>query len=389
MICFNHSSPSFLFKVRDHCHLTGKFRGAAHQTCNLQYRINAQTIRVPVIIHNLKNYDAHIILQSVKPHHGKISCIPMNSEKYISFTIGDVTFLDSCQFMMSSLDSLVKNLTALPEVEKFLQVQVTEEAATTLQNRDYRDDPFISPILNDTQQRELEKRKELMNRKGVYPYSYFDSLERFRETVLPPKDAFFNKLTDTPISDADYRHAEEIFTTLNMESLKEFHDFYLISDVLLLSDVFEAFRDVCMDNYKLDPCHFFTAPGLSWEAALKMTKIELELMTDYEMHLFMEEGIRGGVSTITHRYAEANNHYMDNFDETKPETYLIYWDANNLYGYAMSKKLPTSNFRWLSEEEIENLKIENLDKDASEGFIFEVDLGKSLQLFKIISITII
>ena len=130
-----------------------------------------------------------------------------------------------------------------------------------------------------------------------------------------------------------------------------------------------------------DPFHFFTAPGLSWEAALKMTKIELELMTNYEMHLFMEEGIRGGVSTITHRYAEANNHYMDNFNETKPETYLIYWDANNLYGYAMSQKLPTSNFRWLSEEEIENLEIENLDK---EGFIFEVHLGKSLQLFKII-----
>ena len=104
-------------KVRDHDHLNGRFRGAVHDTCNLQYRIDPKRIKVPVIIHNLKHYDAHLILSSVKPHHGRIECIPTNTEKYISFKIGTATFIDSCQFMLSSLDKLANNLTEFNEVE--------------------------------------------------------------------------------------------------------------------------------------------------------------------------------------------------------------------------------------------------------------------------------
>ena len=157
-----------------------------------------------------------------------------------------------------------------------------------------------------------------------------------------------------------------------METLKDYHDFYLTSDVLLLADVFETFRDNCMDNYHLDP-----APGFSWQAALKMSKVELELLSDIDMHLFLEDGIRGGVSTITHRHATANNILAENFDSSHPSTHLIYWDANNLYGWAMSKSLPTHNFRWLNENEIEDFNIEKIEEDGEDGYILEVDLGKS------------
>jgi len=132
-----------------------------------------------------------------------------------------------------------------------------------------------------------------MSRKGVYPYSYFDGFERFSEKKLPPKEEFFNKLTDTHITDDDYNHALHVFDSMEMENLKDYHDFYLTTAVLLLADVFETFRAMCLRNYKLDPCHFYTAPGLAWEAALKMTNIELELLTDPDMFLFIEDGFAG------------------------------------------------------------------------------------------------
>lgn len=128
-----------------------------------------------------------------------------------------------------------------------------------------------------------------------------------------------------------------------MTSLKEYHDFYLLCDILLLSDVFETFRDTCLQNYDLDPGHFYTAPGLSWQAALKMTNVWLELLTDIEQHLFIESGIRGGVSVISHRFAKANLPALEGYDDTQPNQHLIYWDANNLYGWAMSQPLPTGD----------------------------------------------
>ena len=127
---------------------------------------------------------------------------------------------------------------------------------------------------------------------------------------------------------------------MEMNSLRDYHDFYLRCDVLLLADVFETFRDMCKKNYDLDSAHFYIAPGLSWQAALKMTGVQLELLID--QHLFIKSGIRGGVSTICHRYAKSN--VPGDFDESKPIKHLIYLDANNLYGWAMSQYLPTSNF---------------------------------------------
>ena len=140
-----------------------------------------------------------------------------------------------------------------------------------------------------------------------------------------------------------------------MKSMREYHDLYLKSDVLLLADVFKNFRDVCMSNYGLDPCWYYTSPGLSWDALLKTTNNYLENIKDPDMYLFFEKGTRGGISTITTRYGEANNPYMrDEYDDSKPTKYITYLDANNLYGWAMSNPLPTGGFKWMEEKELDN-----------------------------------
>ena len=161
----------------------------------------------------------------------------------------------------------------------------------------------------------------------------------------------------------------------DIKNLGEYHDLYLQSDVLLLADVFENFREVCQRDYKLDPAHYFTVPGLAWDAMLKLTTIELELLTDPTMYLFVENAIRGGISTVTNRYSQANNPYLENYDVDKPTTYVTYLDCNNLYGTSMSESLPTGNFHWLTQSEIDHLRVEDIADDSSEGYILECDLG--------------
>ena len=184
-----------------------------------------------------------------------------------------------------------------------------------------------------------------MKRKGVYPYDYMDSTIRFNETEMPSIENFYSQLTDSDISRDDYRHAKDVWNTFNLKNMGEYHDLYLKTDILLLVDVFENFRKTCLNYYRLDPLHYVSAPGLAWDAMLKMTGINLELMTDIDMQLFIEKGLRGGISYIAHRHAEANNKYMKNYDISKLISYIIYLDANNLYGWAMSKPLPYGNFR--------------------------------------------
>ena len=180
-----------------------------------------------------------------------------------------------------------------------------------------------------------------------------DSLERFEETKLPPKEAFYSNLKNEGITEEDYAHAKKVWDVFEMKRLQDYHNLYNETDVLLLADVFENFRNLCLANYKLDPAHYFTAPGLAWDAALKKTEVELELLTDIDMLLMVEKGIRGGVSMISTRYSTANNKYMgDKFNPSEPSKYIQYLDANNLYGAAMSMKLPTHGFKWMSSKEL-------------------------------------
>ena len=336
-------------KVRDHCHLTGKYRGAAHSICNLKYKIPKF---VPVIFHNLSGYDSHLFIKNLGKSEGKIDCIPNNEEKYISFTKqilvdtfmnkeGEekevkryIRFIDSFKFMAASLDSLVKNVPkeSFKNIAKF-----------------YKGEQL-----------------DLLIRKGVFPYDWFDSFDRLSAEHLPPKEAFHSVLNDTDITEEDYKHAQNVWKTFNMKTMRDYHDLYLESDVLLLSDVFENFRDVCLENYSLDPAFYYTAPGLAWDAALKITKVSLELLKDYDMLMMVEKGIRGGVSMISTRYGKANNPYLKEYDPNLPTKYISYLDANNLYGWAMCKPLPTHGFKWMKREELKSWK--------TQPCILEVDL---------------
>ena len=182
----------------------------------------------------------------------------------------------------------------------------------------------------------------LLLRKSVHPYECMDNWERFNETLLPNKKAFYSNLNMEDITDTDYIHANKAFRKFKLKHLGEYHDLYVQSDTLLLADVFENFRNMCIKVYELDPAHFLSAPGLAWPACLKKTEVKLELLTDNDMLLMVEEGIRGGMCHAIHRYAKANNKYMKNHDEKEEPSYIQYLDANNLYGWATSQKLPVN-----------------------------------------------
>ena len=177
------------------------------------------------------------------------------------------------------------------------------------------------------------------------------------------------------IDDIDFRHSNNVFKRLELENLGDYHDLYVQSDTLLLADVFENFRDMCLIEYELDPAHFLSLPGLAWQACLKKNNIELQLLTDYDMLLMVEEGIRGGIhSHSIHRYAKANNKYMKNYNNNEESSYIQYLDANNLYGWAMSKKLPVNGFRWLDSDKTNEINEEFIKNYNENGYIFEVDV---------------
>ena len=347
-------------RVRDHCHYTGRFRGPAHNSCNLKYR---KPKSIPVFFHNLTGNDSHLFVKKLGSSNEKenMDCIPNNEEKYISFSktikVGEykdkktgevkdktfkIIFKDSFKFLPTSLETLVNNL---PEdAFKNLERYYTGEKA------------------------------ELIKRKGVYPYEYMNTEERFKETKLPPKKAFYSKLSGKGITEEDYKHALNVWNVFNMKTFLDYHELYNETDVLLMADVFENFRDNNLKIYGLDPAHYFTSPGLSWDACLKITGVELELITDINMLLMIERCIRGGISMISNRYGKANNKYMgESFNKNEPSKYLMYLDANN--GTAMCMKLPTHGFKWMSGGELENLyENQELHTWNKNPCILEVDL---------------
>ena len=353
-------------KVRDHCHYTGKYRGALHSKCNLQLK---RSRSIPVLAHNLTGYDSHLFVKRLADTKGDVNCIPRNEEKYITFTkavhvdtidkgdeqvnvYSNLKFVDTINFMQTSLEKLVDDM-------------------------DRSDFKHTSKYFSG-------EKLDLMLRKGVYPYEYMDGVNRFEETELPAKEKFGSTLgagvmlgsdkemKQNEISDEDYAHAQRVYKEFKCKNLADYTELYCKSDVLLLADVWEAFVNVCLKKYKLDPTHYITAPSLAMDAMLKMTEVKLELLTDNDMHLFIEDGIRGGVSTVTGKYAKANNPYMGKeYDPSAPTKYIQYLDANNLYGWAMSQRLPVGGFQWVSEEEIERFE---KDPDSIQGCTLEVDL---------------
>ena len=254
-----------------------------------------------------------------------------------------LTIIDSFQFMGSSLNNLVSNL---PK-EAFRYTS--------------------SEIKND-------KMLNLLKQKGVYPYDCMDIFEKFEEKKLPNKEDFYSVMNDEHITNDDYKHAKNVWNAFKIKSMGEYHDLYLGTDVFLLADVFENFRKTSLQYYKLDPCHYFISPGLSWDAMLKMTDIKVELLTGIDMFQFIEKGMRGGVSYIANRYGKANNECMKKYNEKASSKYIMHLDANNLYRWAMSQHLPTNGFRWVAEKEINKIDLAKYKKDSKKGLILEVDL---------------
>ncbi|KYN07979.1 hypothetical protein ALC62_01044 [Cyphomyrmex costatus] len=213
---------------------------------------------------------------------------------------------------------------------------------------------------------------DLLTRKGIFPYEYIDSVEKLDDTCLPPRESFYSSLTDSTVSESDYAHALNVWQQFSIRTLGEYSDLYLKTDVLLLTDIFENFRDSCVASYGLDPAYYYTLPGFTWDAMLKHTGVKFELLTDVDMVLFIERGIRGGLSQCSNRYAQANNKYMQSYDPSKPSTYLMYYDVNNLYGWAMCQPLPYADFQWV--DDVENFDVTTVALDSPTGYILEVDL---------------
>ena len=294
-----------------------------------------------------------------------IGVIAKNKEDYITFSVkvavdrytdknGDeidktieLRFIDSFKVMASSLDSFTSNL--------------VRGSRKLFGFEDYS-----------------ELQYNLLTRKGIYPYEYMSSWDKFEESQLSPIEAFYSNLNMSNVSKGDYEHAQRVWKEFRIHNLGEYHDLYLKTDVILLANVFEAFRDTCLEHYSLDPAHFYTSPGLAWKACLKKTGIRLEHLTDPDMLLMFEHGIRGGITQAVHRYAVANNKYMGELYDPKEESsYLQYPDANNLYGWAMSQPLPTGGFRWVS---IKPIDISRLAKIKDKGYLLEVDVSYPREL---------
>ena len=293
---------------------TGLDRGAAHNVCNFRYKIPDH---IPIVFHNLSGYDTHLFIRELGKKFNKndIGVIGENKEKYISFSVKvavqlagvtdkngepvykkiQLRFIDSMRFMQSSLSDLVDNLAETntdglkccrdPALE-LLEIDASYKAhykcgkCGFILEKQLNKESLKRRFANIRKICSCDEHFRLFLRKGVYPYEYIDSFDRFNETKLPPKKAFYNTLNIQDISDEDYQHAQQVWNRITPEgshvTLGDYHDVYLKTDVLLLVDVFENFRDTCLNHYKLDPAHFYTAPGLAWKAALKITGVKLE-----------------------------------------------------------------------------------------------------------------
>ena len=354
-------------KVRDHCHFTGKYRGCAHSICNLNYC--NKYFKIPVFFHNMKNYDGHLIIQNAEKlsNQKKIDVIAQNSEKFINIGFDSLSVKDSFSFITASLEKLVA-------LTKYDNTDEKDKSKWVLKENWQNNFRYSSK--NDMIK--TKKCLDLLTEKGIYPYDYMNTFSKFNEEQLPPKKYFYSELSEEHISKEDYEKALLIWKHFNIKNMGEYHDLYLKTDVLLLTDVFENFRDLCMNEYGLDPAYYYTLPNFAFDAMLKLTGVKIDLVYDQEMYEMIEKGLRGGMCMVSTKKVEANNRYMnEEYDKKKESSYINYLDANNLYGLSMVQKLPYKNLKW--DDEITENDIVNY-KNGSTGYILEVDLEYSKEL---------
>ena len=312
-------------------------------------------------MHNFKGYDSHLIIEQaykinesianqlenvdVTTQHKDISAIALSSEKFMSVTIGDLRFIDSMQFMASSLEKLVENL--YDEKDKYKNFKYMNK--------------FYSQHM------------DLLCQKGYYPYEWMDDIEKMKHEGLPPIGAFDSKHSQKKLKTEEYIHAINVYNKLNCKTFEDYHMTYLKCDVLLLADVFENFRITSLQTYELDPANYLSAPALGWDALLLISGVALELISDLEILDMIERQKRGGLCFVgSKRHEEANNKYLDDYDTSKPSNYIIDLDANNLYGYTMCKHLPIGGHKFIDKPIIEVLNTSDIN---NKGYTVKLDFS--------------
>lgn len=353
-----------IVEIWDNSQPENNYIGKAHFACAAHRpKDEDYNLIIPVVFHNLGNYDSHFILKALDPRTPhkelKFRGIPKSSDKFMSFTFHGMQFIDSLKFMNTSLSSLATNLLKAG-TDKFKNF-----------NHHFKD---IS-----------DQTRTLLLQKGEFPYEYFNHPSVFKETSLPSIQHWYNTLRDEPLSDTDYQKAQNVWSAMNCSTFQQYHDLYLIIDVLLLADIFENFRDLCYSQYRVDPANYISLPGLCMDASFIFAgsrqngsdhipfSIDLFDENQHDMYLFIEDSIRGGVSMTPGRYAKANHKYLDTWDPTLLSKYILYLDANNLYGYAMNQSLPFADYSWMSDIQIASFNFMSISRDSPTGYILEVD----------------
>jgi len=328
-------------RVRDHDHLSGEYLGAAHNVCNLHRK---ECKKIVGFAHNFSGYDSHLIMTELGKTATKlnITAIPLNKEKFKMLKLDNCVLMDSMSFLNASLEKLVDTL--------------------KVSNHTF---PLISQWLTDTNQRDL------MLRKGVYPYEFVTDMSKVDACYeLPPRDEFFSQLSGTTPSEDDYIHAQNVWNTFGCKSMRDYTELYVKADTFQLAEVMFQLRDAMYDEFGVDLCHYLSLPMMTKDIMLKTTGVKMELISDIEMIQMLRSNIRGGLSYVNQRHFDVEK-------ETKlreEDVSLLYVDANNLYGAAMRFPLPLNDFQWMTEDEIKNFSMDQISKESLKGFILDVDL---------------
>lgn len=387
-------------KYKDHDHVTGKYLGAACNACNLK-RVQ-KNMELPLIFHNAKGYDLHHIIKEItkKKYGCTFNGIAQNSEKIMSFTI-----MKRYQVDDEGNASYRKTMCDIKIIDSLLFLLKSLESLTEILKKRHPDDlDKAFPILFNTMRSLGFSNQQIIVslNKNIYPYIWLDSFGKFNlpfsvlvDLVRENRYECFTDTVDETYKSTFEKKKEVFFDVISnfkgcFNKVLDYANLYLMGDVLQLSDIVESARRTFLKTHKLDLVRYYGAPGYSWDAFLlhlKRTsgyKPNLFIATEMNMVCFFMQCIRGGCSGIMKRYARANNHLMPVcFDKTKPETYIVYLDANNLYGWSMMQNLPYKKFEWLNESWLNAVNTGGTDfikryfdhlREKSEGCFFEVKL---------------
>ena len=367
---FTSSDP----KVRDHDHLTGKYLGPAHQSCNLNKRREKPFLSI--FFHNFSGYDSHLILpflsKSYLPEVESVSIIPKSTEKFMSIKINNrVTMLDSMNFLAGGLEKLFESVKDSCSFSFIKQSSLISD--------------FDIENTERIPKENAKERLELLLGKGVFPYEFANSIEDFSHPKLIEKKYFYNTMSRSNITDVQYDKAKNVWKAFNMCSMREYMETYCLCDTLLLCEVFERFKRQSMENFEIEPGHFLSLPGFAYQAFLKHSGVQMDYITTPELFEMLSSNLRGGHSFTSQRYEEStifkdfalNTNMMTGEEETdnlREKQHIIDIDMNNLYGCAQSFKIPKEDFRFLSVDEKKQIDWYNLNPNDNVGFFVEVDL---------------